>query len=330
MIFETNSFSFIPLNDGLIRSRKYTIKKPAISLSNCSNEEINTELSNIESIRESVLELKQDLASIKEFSPVEQRNLHQTWVNLNGDLKAQIEKLATAEAEYGRLTALVNEFVNAHSEYTTEYLGELNQITQNTIGQYKNLVDTLRSKCTAAEKTHKTMQENVDGHLSKKPSNLADEDTEESLNERIKLYNEERDNLNQQIGEITQALQTDDEARKKKQDTAHIEILKEEYEKTKALESLVGKENITTDGRRIDLFANISDVTDVKDVLDNDAGGIGLFRSEFLYFRKAPHVKFSDMATAFLLDYIAAAFGYRYDSIGEILIESNGIVSGHN
>lgn len=58
-----------------------------------------------------------------------------------------------------------------------------------------------------------------------------------------------------------------------------------EYEKTKALESLVGKENITTDGRRIDLFANISDVTDVKDVLDNDAGGIGLFRSEFLYLK---------------------------------------------
>ena len=202
--------------------------------------EINTELSNIESIRESVLELKQDLASIKEFSPVEQRNLHQTWVNLNGDLKAQIEKLATAEAEYGRLTALVNEFVTAHNEYTTEYLGELNQITQNTIGQYKNLVDTLRSKCTAAEKTHKTMQENVDGHLSKKPSNLAGEDTEESLNERIKLYNEERDNLNQQIGEITQALQTDDEARKKKQDTAHIEILKEEYEKWKAFNSLYG------------------------------------------------------------------------------------------
>ena len=55
-----------------------------------------------------------------------------------------------------------------------------------------------------------------------------------------------------------------------------------------------------------------------------------IHRSEFLYFRKAPHVKFSDMATAFLLDYIAAAFGYRSDSIGEILIESNDIVSRHN
>jgi hypothetical protein len=64
--------------------------------------------------------LKQDLASIKEFSPVEQRDLHQIWVKLNGDLKAQTEKLATAEAEYDRLTALVNEFVTAHNEYTIE------------------------------------------------------------------------------------------------------------------------------------------------------------------------------------------------------------------
>ena len=234
----TNPTEFI--NHLKSKASEYKTNNEKLAKLDTQIKEINTELSNIESIRESVLELKQDLASIKEFSPVEQRDLHQTWVNLNGDLKAQIEKLATAEAEYGRLTALVNEFVTAHNEYTIEYLGVLNQITQNTIGQYKNLVDTLRSKCTAAEKTHKTMQENVDGHLSKKPSNLADEDTEESLNERIKLYNEERDNLNQQIGEITQALQTDDEARKKKQDTAHIEILKEEYEKWKAFNSLYG------------------------------------------------------------------------------------------
>jgi exonuclease SbcC len=202
--------------------------------------EINTELSNIESIRESVLELKQDLASIKEFSPVEQRNLHQTWVNLNGDLKAQIEKLATAEAEYGRLTALVNEFVNAHSEYTTEYLGELNQITQNTIGQYSKQVETLRTRSIAAEKTLKTMQENVDGHLSKKPSNLADDDTEESLTEKQKQYNDKRDELNKQIGEIIQTLQTDDEARRKKQDTARIDALKAEYEKWREFDSLYG------------------------------------------------------------------------------------------
>lgn len=57
----------------------------------------------------------------------------------------------------------------------------------------------------------------------------------------------------------------------------------EEQEKGRILESLKGKENITLDGRRINLYANIGGVQDVAYVLENDAGGIGLFRSEFLY-----------------------------------------------
>lgn len=50
-----------------------------------------------------------------------------------------------------------------------------------------------------------------------------------------------------------------------------------------ALEQLKGKDNVTRDGRRIDVFANIGKVSDADAVLDADAGGIGLFRSEFLY-----------------------------------------------
>ncbi len=49
------------------------------------------------------------------------------------------------------------------------------------------------------------------------------------------------------------------------------------------LQTLKGKENITLDGKRIELYANIGSVEDVASVLANDAGGIGLFRSEFLY-----------------------------------------------
>lgn len=49
------------------------------------------------------------------------------------------------------------------------------------------------------------------------------------------------------------------------------------------LRELVGKENITKDGRSIKLYANMGNVEDVEKVLENDAGGIGLFRSEFLY-----------------------------------------------
>ena len=50
-----------------------------------------------------------------------------------------------------------------------------------------------------------------------------------------------------------------------------------------ALEQLKGKDNVTGDGRRIDIFANIGKVNDADAALESDAGGIGLFRSEFLY-----------------------------------------------
>lgn len=44
-----------------------------------------------------------------------------------------------------------------------------------------------------------------------------------------------------------------------------------------------GKENITADGKKIELYANIGSFSDLGEALKNDAGGIGLFRSEFLY-----------------------------------------------
>lgn len=56
-----------------------------------------------------------------------------------------------------------------------------------------------------------------------------------------------------------------------------------ETEKARLLLELKGKENVTLDGKKINLYANIGGVADVANVLANDAGGIGLFRSEFLY-----------------------------------------------
>ena len=49
------------------------------------------------------------------------------------------------------------------------------------------------------------------------------------------------------------------------------------------LDTLKGLENVTRDGRKINIFANIGSEKDVEAVIENDAGGIGLFRSEFLY-----------------------------------------------
>lgn len=59
--------------------------------------------------------------------------------------------------------------------------------------------------------------------------------------------------------------------------------IREQDEQAKLLETLKGKENVTKSGTKINLYANIGSVSDVGYVLENDAGGIGLFRSEFLY-----------------------------------------------
>lgn len=56
-----------------------------------------------------------------------------------------------------------------------------------------------------------------------------------------------------------------------------------DLEQKALLEQLKGKENVTKSGRKINVYANIGNVSDVGTVLKNDAGGIGLFRSEFLY-----------------------------------------------
>lgn len=62
--------------------------------------------------------------------------------------------------------------------------------------------------------------------------------------------------------------------------------IQEEQEKIQLLQSMKGKENITIDGKKIQIYANIGSVSDVGYVMENDAGGIGLFRSEFLYLGK--------------------------------------------
>lgn len=57
----------------------------------------------------------------------------------------------------------------------------------------------------------------------------------------------------------------------------------EDIRKKQLLQELKGKENVTLDGTKINIFANIGGVGGIGAVLANDAGGIGLFRSEFLY-----------------------------------------------
>lgn len=63
----------------------------------------------------------------------------------------------------------------------------------------------------------------------------------------------------------------------------------EEEEKRRLLFDLKGHEDITKDGRKINLYANIGGVSDVASALANDASGIGLFRSEFLYLESSDY-----------------------------------------
>lgn len=61
---------------------------------------------------------------------------------------------------------------------------------------------------------------------------------------------------------------------------------KQFQEQKELLETLKGKENVTLDGKKIMLYANIGNSKDLATVIQNDAGGIGLFRSEFIYLER--------------------------------------------
>lgn len=63
----------------------------------------------------------------------------------------------------------------------------------------------------------------------------------------------------------------------------------DEAEKQRLLQELKGKENITKDGKSVLVYANIGNVKDLAYVLKNDAGGIGLFRSEFIYLESSTY-----------------------------------------
>ena len=73
----------------------------------------------------------------------------------------------------------------------------------------------------------------------------------------------------------------------------------EDEEKKQLLQALKGKENITIDGTRVNIYANIGGVDNIGSVLANDAGGIGLFRSEFLYLESSDYPTEEQQFTAY-------------------------------
>lgn len=86
-------------------------------------------------------------------------------------------------------------------------------------------------------------------------------------------------------------------------DAATVEQMKKLREQhmkhLELLEQLKGKENITKDGQTVRVYANIGHVPDLDYVLENDAGGIGLFRSEFLYLDSTDYPTEEEQFTAY-------------------------------
>ena len=84
--------------------------------------------------------------------------------------------------------------------------------------------------------------------------------------------------------------ETESAMQKKQEEDLHKKLL---------LQELKGKENVTLDGTKVNICANISSVNDVEAVLANDAGGIGLFRSEFLYLESPDYPTEEQQFTAY-------------------------------
>ncbi len=68
-----------------------------------------------------------------------------------------------------------------------------------------------------------------------------------------------------------------------------IKKKKQNDKRRELLRFLKGKENITKDGQKINIYANINNPEELGEALENDAGGIGLFRSEFLYLNRSSY-----------------------------------------
>lgn len=84
--------------------------------------------------------------------------------------------------------------------------------------------------------------------------------------------------------------ETESAMQKKQEDDLHKKSL---------LQELKGKENVTLDGTKVNIYANIGGVDGVGAVLANDAGGIGLFRSEFLYLESSDYPTEEQQFTAY-------------------------------
>ena len=220
----------------------------------------------------------------KGYKPKQNEQMDQTmyspdttdkWKQLAKEQAASLELVTEERDELQVRNQKMNEFIQEFQERTHKLKMEKQKLffenheMQDEIRKLNDEIHRLTIELSETQKLNQSLQKNNDDLRNR--NGLKSRSEQEQLEEEIKDVRDQNSKLQTQVNQSS--VKAVEQARQKQ----------EEAEKQKLLEELKGKENITPDGRKINIYANIGSVGDLGYVMENDAGGIGLFRSEFLY-----------------------------------------------
>ena len=197
------------------------------------------------------------------------------WKQLAKEQAASLELVTEERDELQVRNQKMNEFIQKFQERTHKLKMEKQKLffesheMQDEIRKLNDEIHRLTTELSETQKLNQSLQKNNDDLRNR--NGLKSRSEQEQLEEEIKDVRDQNSKLQTQVNQSS--VKAVEQAQQKQ----------EEAEKQKLLEELKGKENITPDGRKINIYANIGSVGDLGYVMENDAGGIGLFRSEFLY-----------------------------------------------
>lgn len=158
-------------------------------------------------------------------------DLQSLCIRLNANVKAQKHALTSAEGEYAKAKAAVDEFLASNPAYSSESLDSLDHISQNEYQQDTAYVNKLSSDALACKREYELAEQELQKHLADKPEVLGDDMTIDTLTADKEAQEERRDNCNQRMGELRSKLEEDDKSRALKKDTKKLDELNELHAK---------------------------------------------------------------------------------------------------
>ena len=197
------------------------------------------------------------------------------WKQLAKEQAASLEKVTAERDELQVKYQKMSEFIQEFQERTHKLKMEKQKLffenheMQEEMRKSNVEIQQMTAELSKMRKLNQSLQQSNDDLRNR--NGLMSRSEQEQLEEEIKDVRDRNSKLQIQVNQSS--VEAVEQAQRKQ----------EEAEKQKLLEELKGKENITPDGRKINIYANIGSVGDLGYVMENDAGGIGLFRSEFLY-----------------------------------------------